>query len=215
MPYMECRHIKTSGSKCEAPALRGKAYCYYHMRIHQALHACKADPQPSPDVEINVPAVEDTHSIQLAITEILKGLGAKRVDPRRAGRMLYGLQIASQMVQPTLYIAHDRFVQRLTTTRDGDELGPKEFVCHDDDDCNECPFYNDCPRLPEEDEEDDGNEGDGNKEDGENGQSQLAARGDPPKTTPTLSGAMQLRILRLLPKAMSRSMIAEWLRYAT
>jgi len=218
MPYMECRHIKNSGCKCQAPALRGKSYCYYHMRLHRIIRARKADPEPSPDVEIDIPAVEDTHSIRFALTEILRGLGAKRIDPRRAGRMLYGLQIAAKMVENSLFSSHSA-VQSLTTTRDGDELAHKRYRCEEGDDCNECPFYNDCGGLDEEDEEDeDRDEGaEDEEQDGreENGQPHHARKADSRNAGKPLSEAMTLKLLKLLPKSMSQSIIAQSLKYAT
>lgn len=34
MPTEYCRHILTNGRRCCSPAMRGKAFCYYHGRSH-------------------------------------------------------------------------------------------------------------------------------------------------------------------------------------
>jgi hypothetical protein len=164
MAYMECRHIKSNGCKCEAPALRGMPYCYFHMRLHRALHSQKAEPSAVPgavpaaasDVALDLPAVEDRTAVQLALTQVLQGLGSKSIDSRRASQLLYGLQIASQLLERPKYISRDDYVQILTTNRDGDEIGPDKYVC-DHEDCNKCPFAtkDQCTRWHYIDEEED------------------------------------------------------------
>jgi hypothetical protein len=87
----ECRHIKTSGGKCGSPALRGKPYCYYHSRARE-----RAARPASPFLAIELPAaLEDRGAIQLALSEVATALADHRIDTRRAGVLLYALQIAS------------------------------------------------------------------------------------------------------------------------
>jgi hypothetical protein len=85
----ECRHVKTSGGKCGSPALRGQPYCYFHSRLKQ-----RAVNQPSflPDQLANL---EDRSAIQHAISEVAVALADHRIDTKRAGILLYALQIAS------------------------------------------------------------------------------------------------------------------------
>lgn len=150
--YMECRHIKANGCKCGAVALRGMPYCYYHMRLHRSAHSIKSVKRDAP---IDIPPVEDCTAVQLALSQVLQDLGAKRIDPRRAGQILYGLQIASQIVDHrTKFISADEYVQNPTTDAEGDELGPEKFVCDDEDiDCDDCPFVDRCPNSASEEEE--------------------------------------------------------------
>jgi hypothetical protein len=140
MTYMECRHIKSNGCKCKSPALRGMPYCYFHMRLHRSAHAGES----KSGAAIDVPAIEDRTDVQLALTRILQELGAKRLKPRDAGLFLYGLQIASQVVDRPHLIFSEEYVQTLTTDKDGDELAPDVYVCNDDDDCEKCPFVETC-----------------------------------------------------------------------
>ena len=42
--YLECRHIKSNGSKCHSPAMKDKPYCYYHLRLHRIVHKASAIP---------------------------------------------------------------------------------------------------------------------------------------------------------------------------
>jgi len=152
--YMECRHIKTNGCKCQSPALCGMSYCYFHMRLHRAAHGQNGESGAA----IEMPVVEDRTSVQLALTRILQEMAARRLKPRDARLFLYGLQIASQIADPPRLAFKDDLVQSLTTNKDGEEIGPDEYVCDDDDDCNECPYSEVCPRS---------NAGDDDEEDGD------------------------------------------------
>lgn len=89
-----CRHIMPTGANCQSPAMRDSAYCYYHARLHSHY--------PRPRKPKNLPKLENLDSrraIQVAITEVLNGLLARKIDPRQAGRALYGIQMASQAVE--------------------------------------------------------------------------------------------------------------------
>ena len=114
----ECRHIRVNGTKCKAAALRSHAWCYFHQGIYRSR---ATNPQPrtfsqpetvdygclpvttppktvteKPDLPIELPLIEDLSSIQLAISRILLALAANTIHPKRAGLLLYGLQIAAQ-----------------------------------------------------------------------------------------------------------------------
>lgn len=150
--YTECRHIKTNGLKCESPSLKGMPYCYFHNRLHNLARA----PRPAPDEPIDLPVLEDSATIQLALTQILQGVGSKNLDPRRAGLCLYALQIATQHVERNPVIFGDELVQSLDHSPDGDELAPQKHVCGDDEDCDDCPDADFCERcvfLEQEDED--------------------------------------------------------------
>ena len=107
------------------------------------------------DVALDLPVIEDRSAIQLALTQVLQDLGAKRLDPRRAGQLLYGLQIASQILRRPDVNLYSHYVQTVTTGSDGEELGPQQFVCdEDEDDCDTCPHSQTCTHR-DEDEDDD------------------------------------------------------------
>ena len=169
MGYMECRHIKSDGCKCKSPALREKPYCYFHMRLHRTMHAAKAQSAAAPgaasDATIEVPAIEDRSAVRFALTQVLQGLGAKRLEPRRASQLLYGLQIAAQLVERNYGILPSDYVQSLTADEEGDELAPEEYDCDKDEDCNECPYVDKCTNWVADDGED--SDGDAADEDGE------------------------------------------------
>ncbi len=97
----QCRHIFTDGHRCGSPCLRREDFCYYHhnsrarrsIRTHaETIDLSQGEYRASP---FTLPNPEDRSAIQVAIGEILHRLAANELDPRRAGLLLYGLQIAS------------------------------------------------------------------------------------------------------------------------
>jgi len=116
-----CRPIMPSGAKCHAPALRGKPYCYFHTRLHKFTAA----PPIEVDGNLRLGVLEDRSAIQIALAQVLDALYSGRLDPRRAGLSLYGIQIASQNVERNPLIIPIATVESITHTDAGDELGPK------------------------------------------------------------------------------------------
>lgn len=47
------------------------------------------------DTSLDLPPLEDAASIQLALIEVAQALAANRIDTKRAGLLLYALQVAS------------------------------------------------------------------------------------------------------------------------
>lgn len=86
----QCRHIFTDGHRCGSPCLRREDFCYYH---HTSRKPAPRRPRESPGFNIAPP--EDRAAIQLTIGEVLARIASEQLDPRRAGLLLYGLQIAS------------------------------------------------------------------------------------------------------------------------
>jgi hypothetical protein len=99
--FIECCHILPSGKKCESPALRGKSCCYFHDR----LHAFAKDGTRKDRNSLRLPMVEDACGIQMALMQVLGSLATRRISCRRAGLMLYGLQIAAQTLPHVPFIA--------------------------------------------------------------------------------------------------------------
>ena len=135
-----CRHIMPSGAKCHAPALRGKPYCYFHTRLHKFTAA----PPIEVDGNLRLGVLEDRSAVQIAVAQVLDALYSGRLDPRRAGLSLYGIQIVSQNVERNPLIIPVRTVESITHTDTGDELGPPERICDTPDDCATCAERDTC-----------------------------------------------------------------------
>jgi len=134
--YMECRHIKTNGLRCESPALRGGQFCYYHAKVHTigAEPNLKFGP-------LQLPVPEDAAAIQLSVARISDAIINDRISLKKATALLYGLQIAAQFVDRKKPIDEAETVQSAEQTVQGDELAPGVYVCKGED-CNQCPFSN-------------------------------------------------------------------------
>ncbi len=93
----QCRHIFTGGHRCGSPSLRHEDFCFYHRGLHarQTLPTVDLSQGEHHATPFTLPIPEDRSAIQQAIGEILNRLAGNELDPRRAGLLLYGLQIAS------------------------------------------------------------------------------------------------------------------------
>ena len=113
-----CHHIKVNGTRCDSPALKGKAYCYFHFRAR--LHAAaSAPPMPTAPLAndqrltpnglplLSPPAdlflLEDANSIHCALQWVLRRILDASMDHRQASLLLYGLQIAAANIKNTRF----------------------------------------------------------------------------------------------------------------
>jgi hypothetical protein len=101
-----------------------------------------AHPGTSENTPLDLPPLEDTASIQLALMDVLQALAANQLEPKRAGLLLYGLQVASANVQK-MHITISGSVRSVTFTENGTPLAPQDYGYDTED-------YED-----EEDEDDD------------------------------------------------------------
>jgi hypothetical protein len=87
----QCRHIFTDGHRCGSICLRGEPFCYYHHTTR------KLAPRKTfgSHASFDLPLPEDRSAIQASIGIILQRIASNDLDPKRAGLLLYGLQIAS------------------------------------------------------------------------------------------------------------------------
>jgi hypothetical protein len=87
----QCRHIFTDGHRCGSICLRGEPFCYYHHTTRKPAPRQSLGRKSSFDL----PLPEDRSAIQASIGIILQKIASNDLDPKRAGLLLYGLQIAS------------------------------------------------------------------------------------------------------------------------
>src|SRR5579864_2827730 len=93
----QCRHIFTDGRRCGSPAIRGpegtESFCYFHHNSRRPIQ--DAPTRKRRQSRFTLPNPEDRSAIQQSIGEVLRRIASNEIDPRRAGLLLYGLQIAS------------------------------------------------------------------------------------------------------------------------
>jgi hypothetical protein len=93
-----CRQIKTNGLRCKAPAMTEASYCYFHSRLnerHSGYHTAASRGYLAPGQHIQLTALEDRESIQVALSVVINALATGQLETRRATTLLYGLQLAS------------------------------------------------------------------------------------------------------------------------
>jgi hypothetical protein len=94
-----CRYIKTNGLVCKSPSLNKSAYCYFHKKLHDRYMVYRSRQTSTPGSAAGAPlaisALEDTESVQLALSVVINALAAGDLDPQRARALLYGLQLAA------------------------------------------------------------------------------------------------------------------------
>ena len=89
----QCRHIFTAGHRCGSPCLRHEEFCYYHHTTRRPVE--NASDRRRRQAHFDIPLPEDRSAIQCSIGEVLLRIARNEIDPKRAGLLLYGLQIAS------------------------------------------------------------------------------------------------------------------------
>ena len=105
-PVYQCRHVHTGGLRCGSRCLRQQDFCYYHHTTRrpksvleaaaQATRLSRAETRNAArNAAFDLHDPEDRSAIQHSIGEVLRRIAANTLDPRRAGLLLYGLQIAS------------------------------------------------------------------------------------------------------------------------
>jgi hypothetical protein len=95
-----CRHIHVSGTRCGSPCLRREPFCYFHHTTRPPVTPAQVAARAARRADFALPMPEDRAAIQLSIGEVLQRIAANQLDPRRAGLLLYGLQIASGNLPP-------------------------------------------------------------------------------------------------------------------
>ena len=87
MSYRTCDHQKEDGVPCGSPALRGKKLCYFHQRDHQRLQQFARIRRCAET--LHLPPLGSLRDIQAALFEVIDALAANRIDPKRAGALLF------------------------------------------------------------------------------------------------------------------------------
>ncbi len=126
--YEECRHIKTSGTRCGSPALKGKAYCYFHFRAHQQRHRTVDHYAAFVAHKFDVAVLEDRAAIQLAISEVVSAMAQNYMDHKRGGKILYGLQLALNGMKHPQEIVAPEPVRELCQNAEGEDIADRMRV---------------------------------------------------------------------------------------
>jgi hypothetical protein len=143
--YLVCRHIKPNGLRCQSPAMKGHAFCYFHSQSHRATRIGSMD-------NLYLPVAENPAAIQLAISQTIQAHLASRITAKQAGLLLYGLAVAASTLKRKPEPLSDP-VRTAGQSDEGDDLAPE--LCIDEEggqhtDCLACPRREKCDRLLED-----------------------------------------------------------------
>jgi len=78
-----CRWVKQDGTGCGSPQMRKHIYCYAHKQMMEARAQT-----------LRLPALEDANAIQIAVMRVQTALIDDTISERKAGLLLYSLQLA-------------------------------------------------------------------------------------------------------------------------
>jgi hypothetical protein len=163
----KCRHIKFSGERCEAYALRGEPFCYFHNHHHAA-------PKKPPGImdSIEIPFLEDRCVIQHCITQVVRAVVNNTIDRARASTVLFGLQLALQSTDRKHWAIGFDTATAVSLAPNGDEIAGDP----EDEDEYETEEYED-DKDEDNEEEEDGGDGENEEEDGNESTEELIAEG--------------------------------------
>src|SRR5262249_34917475 len=109
-----CRWVKQDGTTCGSPQMRKHIYCYAHRQMMEARA-----------LALRLPALEDANAIQIGLMRIQKALIDDTITAKKAGLLLYSLQLAiTNIGQTTFGQAEDE--EMVTATVDEEEAISQE-----------------------------------------------------------------------------------------
>ena len=84
-----CQFVKLNGKGCGSPAMNGATLCYYHAQAQARSEAEEAR-------KLEMPALEDRASIQLALVRVCNHLVGKSIDERTGRAIISALRLAQR-----------------------------------------------------------------------------------------------------------------------
>jgi hypothetical protein len=90
-----CQHWidNANATRCGCPAMRGTRYCYSHRR--EQARGARKNAERSRQRWFESAPLADAASRQRALAQVMTRLLSGEIDPRRAGQILFKLQMAS------------------------------------------------------------------------------------------------------------------------
>jgi hypothetical protein len=92
-----CEKVREDGTVCGSPQMKGYRYCYTHERMLQ-----------TQSQKLELPALDDANGIQMAIMRVQKALIDDEITEKKAGLLLYSLQMASSNLKHTTFASKDK-----------------------------------------------------------------------------------------------------------
>src|SRR5579871_3823704 len=103
-----CQWVRQDGTSCGSPQMKRHIYCFAHMQMAEAR-----------TLMLMLPVAEDANAIQIGLMQIQKALIEDRISMKKAGLLLYSMQLALTNVgQTTFGQAKDEEMVRETVDED-------------------------------------------------------------------------------------------------
>ena len=87
-----CRWVRQDGTTCGSPQIKRHIYCYAHKQMMEARA-----------LALRLPAPEDANAIQISLMRVQKALIDDTISAKKAGLLLYSLQLAMTNVGQTTF----------------------------------------------------------------------------------------------------------------
>jgi hypothetical protein len=87
-----CQWVRQDGTSCRSPQMKQHIYCFAHMQMAEAR-----------TLMLMLPAAEDANAIQIGLMQIQKALIEDRISMKKAGLLLYSMQLALTNVGQTTF----------------------------------------------------------------------------------------------------------------
>jgi hypothetical protein len=140
-----CNHVLTNGEVCNAIPMRDSNFCYWHHKARARRRRYERIGGPL-SIEANsgleLPFLEDSNAIQVTIQEIMQAILDRRLDNKRAGLLLYSLQLASSNIRNLTPIPADS--SQIVKIGNNDQEVFNDCIAEDDrddlceEDCRDC-----------------------------------------------------------------------------
>lgn len=89
----QCHHIFPDNHRCGSPRMRNEQFCYYHHDSRRPVVAPYERIARRSTFSVFTPT--SFRSIHESLGEVMSRIAANDIDPRRAGLLLYALQLAT------------------------------------------------------------------------------------------------------------------------
>ena len=121
----QCRLIFTDGHRCGSACLRHEEFCYYHHTTRKPVANPRQRRSRRATFDLPLSDPNDRSGIQASIGAVLQRIASNEIDPRRAGLLLYGLQIASLNLPKPEREPAPETVEDITTDPELGTLAPR------------------------------------------------------------------------------------------
>src|SRR5580765_4145183 len=130
-----CQWVRQDGTSCGSPQMKQHIYCFAHMQMAEAR-----------TLMLMLPVAEDANAIQIGLMQIQKALIEDRISMKKAGLLLYSMQLALTNVgQTTFGQAKDEEMVRETVDEEEALSDQPSAISH-----NENPFTTEATEDAEE-----------------------------------------------------------------